>query len=329
MSEAMDSLQEEINRRGLQWAVETVDDDDDIESFVEGIPEFLNAETSKNALPIIEDLCDPGRSKPLGLHINRLIQTCTADGYRGTDEGIRRRRALICLDTVRILTAMHSKTFFHEKFGDKTWSSVHSLEQDKDSAIAINAVSTGAMAACAYLHFVFKSRAQAPNQASNQALTHIKNLRQLVTASWHVADLNSFPQCHLLVLHGFVSSLHRHLSTANVDSTNFRAVWETLPWILNIAPSNYSNLQSIESFLALWAQLEKLAGEKPSTDVDDLPPIVRLMSMLRPTVESIRVWHVRNRFRTIVRKKVLPGLRLIRTVGRTSNAPPLDALSTT
>ena len=306
MVEAVRSLQEEIDQSALRWAVETVDDDDDIETLIEGIPEFLDAKTSENAVPIVEELFNHGGDKPLGHHINRLIQTCTADGYRGTSEKQRKHRALICLDTTRVLSMMHSKSFFYEKFGDKTWLSVNSLKRDKDSAIAVNAISTGALAACAYLRFIFKSRENAPNQTP----TNTNNLRQLINAPWQDAD--SFPECHLLVLHGFVSSLLQYLSSD--DRTSFRAVWETLPWILNMAPLKYSNIRSMESFLALYAELEKLAGTERVTDADD-SPIVRLMSMLRPVVESIRLQHaraVRKKFRTIVRTKVLPLVRLIR-----------------
>ena len=42
------------------------------------------------------------RPKPLGHHVNRLMQTCTPEGYRSAAENIRRHRALICLDGARI-----------------------------------------------------------------------------------------------------------------------------------------------------------------------------------------------------------------------------------
>jgi hypothetical protein len=282
MSDAVEKLQAEIDQKALRWAVETVDDDDDMETLIEGIPEFLEAKTSDNALPIVEELFDRGQSKSLGHHINRLIQTCTADGYRGTDEKLRKRRALICLDTTRILSMMLSKSFFYDKFGDKTWPSVNSLKRDKDPAIAINAISTGAVAACAYLRFIFKPREKAPNQMP----TNVNNLRQLINAPWK--DAESFSECHLLVLYGFVSGLLHHLSSDDdVDPTSFRTVWETLPWILNMGPLKYSNTRFMESFLSLCAELEQLAGTERATDTDD-SPVVRLMSILRPMVEKHR-----------------------------------------
>jgi hypothetical protein len=284
MSEAMKSLQEEIDKKALQWTVETIDDEDDIETLVEGIPEFLRDENNTNAHHIMKELLDHKRPKPLGQHINRLIQTCTADGYHGANEKLRRRRALICLDTVRILTVVHSSDFksFSEIFGDESLSSVYSLEQDEDPVIAINAISTGALVACTYLRLVFESSGQGPNQASNQMPPDIGILRQLVNAPWHKADLGSFPGCHLLVLQGFISSLLPRLSSA---STSLSVVWETLPRILSMVPLGYPNCQSRESFLALWAKLE----DDHVIDTDDGLPIVQLMSMLRPTVESIRV----------------------------------------
>lgn len=301
MADAVKSLKAEIDQKAFRWAVETVDDDDDIETLIEGIPELLVAETSNDVLPIVEELrrlfdnvAEP--SKSLGHHINRLIQTCTADGYRGTDEKNRRRRALICLDTTRILSKMYSKSNFYEKFGDKTWPSIYSLKWDKDPAIAINAISTGALAACAYLRFIFKSPPNQPpnqplNQPPNQIPTHTCHLRHLINAPWQ--DVESFPECHLLVLNNFVSDLLHHLSSDdNVDPTSFRAVWETLPWILNMVSIKYSNIQSMESFLVLCGGLEARAGTKSATDAND-SPIVRLMTILRPMVESIRAQHAR------------------------------------
>ena len=292
MSDAMQSLEEEIDKKALQWTVETVDDEDNIETFIEGIPEFLKAETSTNALPIIKELLDLQQPKPLGQHIDRLIQTCTADSFHGTNEKLRKRRALICLDTVRNLTVVHSSDLksFSELFGDKSYSSLYSLERDEDSVIAINAISTGALIACTYLRLILESSGQVPNQESNQKPADIEILRQLVNAPWHKADLGSFPGCHLLVLQGFVSSLLPHLNSVTPGRpTGFRVVWETLPRILSMARFGHPNRRSRESFLALWAELENDFAARPVTDTDDVLPIVQLMSMLRPTVESIQV----------------------------------------
>ncbi len=229
MSESVHSRQKEIDKNALQWAVMIVEDDDDIETLIEGIPGYLKTRTSKNAFSNVKDLLElnePGYN-PLGQHINRLIQTCTTDGYTGTNEKLRKRRALICLDTARILTAVHFASFSYEIFGDRTWPSVYSLERDDDPVIAINAISTGALAACAYLRLIFEPGPQTPDQMR----THMKNLGQLVNAPWHQADLDSFSGFHLLVLQGFVSSLLPHLKSGKVTPMNFRVVWETIPWM--------------------------------------------------------------------------------------------------
>jgi hypothetical protein len=86
MSDAVRSLQEDIDKRALQrpGAVVRVDDDNDIETLVEGIPGFIIAGTSKAAPGIVQDLLDLQQHRPLGHLINRLIQTCTPEGYRGT-----------------------------------------------------------------------------------------------------------------------------------------------------------------------------------------------------------------------------------------------------
>jgi hypothetical protein len=137
-------------------------------------------------------------------------------------------------------------------------------------------------------------------------------LFELVNAPWPQDRLYSGAGCHLLVLQGFVSALLPHLRSDNVAPASFLTVWETLPRILNKARSrDHSEPESHirESFLALWAELRDRAGteppalpwdsiviggrapirfRKPTMEADDLPPIVQLMSMLRPTVERLR-----------------------------------------
>jgi hypothetical protein len=317
MSDAMRSLQEDIDRRALQWAVVTIDDDDDIETFLEGIPGYLTS--GRNALSIVEDLLDLQRPKPLGHHINRLIQTCTPEGYRGAAENVRRRRALICLDTARFLTGVCYASFSYGMFGYQTWPSVNSLKRDDEPVIAINAISTGALAARAYLRsVVFVEGAQ---QSPTAAADHAQKLFQFVNAPWPQDRLYSYVGCHLLVLQGFISALLPHLSSEEALSapwTSFRAVWETLPRVLNKYPRD-SNAGKLEphirkSFLDLWAELGALAGtgEAPPPAMmwgsaiipgsepirfkkrvmeaaDGLPPVVQLMSMLRQTVEKLRI----------------------------------------
>ncbi|KAI0287224.1 hypothetical protein BC826DRAFT_941222 [Russula brevipes] len=105
VSDTVYQLQDNIEMRALQWALATVDDDDDIETLVEGISGYLTSPTSKNAPSIIQDLL--GRQQqhhPLGQHISRFIQTCIPEGFRVATENVRKRRAFICLDTVRCLT---------------------------------------------------------------------------------------------------------------------------------------------------------------------------------------------------------------------------------
>jgi hypothetical protein len=56
MSDAMRWLQEGVDKKALQWTVATIDDDDDIETLLEGIPGYLTS--GRNALSIVEDLLD-------------------------------------------------------------------------------------------------------------------------------------------------------------------------------------------------------------------------------------------------------------------------------
>ena len=311
ISDAMRSHQENIERRALQWAVATVDDDDDIETLVEGIPGYLTDGTSRNALSITQDLLDPQQPTSLGRHISRLIITCTPEGYRSASEGVRRRRALICLDTTRFLTGVYYASFSYGMFGYQTWPSVNSLKRDEDPVISINAVCTGALAARAYLRSIFVDGPQAPAPAPAPTTDHAQKLFELVNAPWPKDSLYSLAGCHLLVLHGFVSALLPHLSSNDTAPTSFRAVWETLPRILNKAPrgSNVPEPHIRRSFLAVWTELGNLAGSEPPVlpwgsalvsgseplrfkksvmDAVGFPPVVQLMSMLRPSVESLR-----------------------------------------
>jgi hypothetical protein len=141
------------------------------------------------------------RPKPLGHHLNQLIQTCTSEGYRGAAENVRRRRVLICLDTARFLTGVYYASFSYGMFGYQTWPSVNSLKRDDDPVIAINAITTGALAARAYLRsVVFVEGAQ---HSLTTAADHAQNLFKFVNAPWPQDRLNSYVGCHLLVLQGF------------------------------------------------------------------------------------------------------------------------------
>jgi hypothetical protein len=319
MSDAIRSQQEAIERKALRWAVTTVDDDDDIESLVEGIPGYLTSGTSRNALSITQELLESHQSTPLGHHINRLILMCTPEGYRSVTENVRKRRALICLDTIRFLTGVFFASFSYGMFGHQTWPSVNSLKRDEDPLIAINAVCTGALAARAYVRSLFADSTQEAPATPISASDHAQKLFELVNAPWPKDNgLPSLMGCHLLVLHGLVTALLPHLSAAEdiaPPPTSFRTVWETLPRILNKTPRAGSSIEPPEphirrSFLALWTELCSLTGDseppvlpwesalitgsepmrfkKRVMDADVLPPIVQLMSMLRPTVEILR-----------------------------------------
>jgi hypothetical protein len=158
------------------------------------------------------------------------------------------------------------------------------LKRDKDPTIAISAISTGALAASACLRFIFKSREKAPNRMP----TNVNNLRQLINAPWQ--DAESFSECHLLVLYGFVSGLLHHLSSDDdIDPTSFRTVWETLPWILNMAPLKYSNIRFMEPFLALGAGLEQLSGTERATDADESPIKFRTVLVVRKVLLATRL----------------------------------------
>jgi hypothetical protein len=300
---AIESQEEDIEKTALKWTVATIDDDEDIETLVEGIPGYIAAGTSKNALSITKDLLQPHTQQTtqqttqqftsLGHCINRLIVTCTSEGYRGAAENFRKRRALICLHTTRFLTDVYFVSFSYGMFGDQTWPSVNSLKRDEDPVIAIGAICTGALAACAYLRHFFPDA----GQTQEPVASHVQKLLELVDAPWPENKSCSYIGSHLLILHGFVVELLPHLRE-NVAPTSFHAVWETLPRILKKVPRGPDPLESDirKSFLSIWEELGTLVvpEQHTLTLIDPSEPprsnkaVVQLMSMLRPTVESLR-----------------------------------------
>jgi hypothetical protein len=133
-------------------------------------------------------------------------------------------------------------SFSYGMFGYQTWPSVNSLKRDDELVIAINAISTGALAARAYLRSVVFL--EDPQQAAAALSDHAQKLFEFVNAPWPKDRLYSYTGCHLLILQGFISALLPHLSSEEaVPSTSFRAVWGTLPQILNKYPrgSNAGN----------------------------------------------------------------------------------------
>ena len=312
MSDAIRALQKDIEGRALLWTVATVDDDDEIEAFVEGIPGYITSGTSKSALTIVDDLLHSRRPSPLGRQLERLLMTCIPEGYRSASELVRRRRSVICLDTARFLTGVYFASFSYSMFGFQTWSAVNSLKRDEDPVVAISAVATGALAARAYLRAVFASGGQEPEPAQAPR-EHATVLAELVAAPWPQGNSTALPSlagCHLLVLHGLLAGLLPHLRADDVAPASFHAVWETLPRLVAKTPRDGLPERPLRTaFLALWAEAEDLAGRPPPDvhwesimvsgsepprfkrrvmDADMLPPVVQLMSMLRPIAEALR-----------------------------------------
>jgi len=301
MDTAIESQEKDIEKTALKWTVATIDDDDEIETLVEGIPGYIAAGTSKNALSITQDLLQPDTQQTtqqftsLGDCINRLIVTCTPEGYRGADENFRKRRALICLDTTRFLTDVYFVSFSYGMFGEQTWPSVISLKRDEDPVIAIGAICTGAMAACAYLRYFFPDG----GQTQRRAASHFPKLLELVDAPWPEDRFYSHIGWYFLILHGFVVELLPHLKNDEIAPTSFHAVWETLPRILKKMPrgSVYLEPDIRKSFLARWEELETIVcsglpplidGSEPPRSNKPVMAVFQLMIMLRLTVESLR-----------------------------------------
>ncbi|KAH9033861.1 hypothetical protein EDB84DRAFT_1488240 [Lactarius hengduanensis] len=311
MSDAIRAHQKEIEWRALLWTTATVDDDDEIEAFVEGIPGYVMSGTSKGALTIVEDLIHSRRPSPFGRHLEHLLMTCIPEDYRSASELVRRRRSIICLDTARFLTGIYFASFSYSMFGFQTWRAVNSLKRDEDPVVAINAVATGALAARAYLRAIFIGGEQEPEPAQTPQ-EHVTILAELVAAPWlqDGAALPSFAGCHLLVLHGLLVGLLPHMRAEDVAPASFRAVWETLPRLISKTPHDALPERPLRAaFLARWAEAEDLAGrtapdirwesvmvsgsEPPRfkrrvMDADVMPPIVQFMSMLRPIAEALR-----------------------------------------
>ena len=127
MSDAIRALQKESEGHALLWVAVIMDDDDEIEAFVEVIPGYNTFGTSKPALTIVDDLMHSRRPSPLGRQLERLM-TCVPEGYRSTSELVCHRCSTMWLDT---------------------------LKRNEDLVVAINVVTTGVLAARAYLCTIF------------------------------------------------------------------------------------------------------------------------------------------------------------------------------
>jgi hypothetical protein len=201
------------------------------------------------------------------------------------------------------LTETYFASFTPTIFGFQTWSCVVLLKRDDDPVIAIKAACTGALAASAYLRVIFLRNV--PHRRHMFIFAY--EFFELVEAPWPKDDLYSQVGCHLLLLRGFISDLLPHMRS--VAPTSLRVVWETLPQILNRTPQGDPEPHLRKSFLAVWAELESLAGTEPPAlpsesaaisgsepirfknrvmDADGLSPVERLISILRPTANRVR-----------------------------------------
>jgi hypothetical protein len=153
-----------------------------------------------------------------------------------------------------VLTGVYFASFSYGMFGHQTWPSVNSLKRDEGPVIAINAVSTCALATRAYLRSIFVGGIEEANPT--------KRLADLVNSPWPKNALFSFAGCHL-VLHCFASGLLPYLKSDEVMATSFRAIWETLPRILNKSPRGEPEPHVRKLFMALWEELETLTGMEP------------------------------------------------------------------
>jgi hypothetical protein len=105
---------EKRDQDALSWTLESLTDDNEFETFIEGIPEFLQVKRD-SSLRIMKTLLNDRTTIQLGTRIARLLDTCRKDG--GVAVESRRKRAITCL---RALWALGMETF-HENSGTKIW----------------------------------------------------------------------------------------------------------------------------------------------------------------------------------------------------------------
>ncbi|TDL27703.1 hypothetical protein BD410DRAFT_325099 [Rickenella mellea] len=136
----------ERDTAALRWTLKSLADDNGLERFIDAIPAFLRSsggtpfEVLENLM--LEGLCNRTRRLFVGCHERA-----------GLDGTLRRRRAILCMSTLRAMVTNSMKSslgWLPSAWGD----TLEALRKDNDSTVAVLAICTTATAAFHLLSFI-------------------------------------------------------------------------------------------------------------------------------------------------------------------------------
>jgi hypothetical protein len=147
----LESVHPNADAHSLRWALSSLGNDDDaLESFIAGIPDFLASEPNTYPQLTIGNLLEDHDVR-LGWSIGRLLQTCVNPSTSILAPHVRNRRANACLRAVWGITEKFAGTnslYWDTLFGAHTADALAALSHDDDDVmIALLARCTAALAA--------------------------------------------------------------------------------------------------------------------------------------------------------------------------------------
>lgn len=210
----------------LQWTVESLTEDDELELFLQGIPGFYASTKESTALP---KLLDDG----LGFRVKDLLMTCGGPLM----DSIRQTRAVTCLDAIRVLTMalrgmpprtnITTWTSYFDLFGtgDEIGRMVSSCRNDDSPTIAIHAICVITVVAGTLLNdsLLLSSR-------KNPALLELlSSFGPLDMCGLSADATRSFEKGHLAVLINFIHAL---VSCPSLHEEGLAVTISTLDFIM-------------------------------------------------------------------------------------------------
>jgi hypothetical protein len=144
----LESTHSNSDVHALSWAISSVQTDDELESFISSIPQFLESERHNYPRYTIGQLLEDSDLR-LGLSIGRLLKTCASSSCT-LDLYVRKRRAITCARTTWYITEKFADTntlYWDTLFGAETAESLKTLGNDFDPTTALIARCSAALAA--------------------------------------------------------------------------------------------------------------------------------------------------------------------------------------
>ncbi|KAH9058080.1 hypothetical protein EDB87DRAFT_962937 [Lactarius vividus] len=155
----LETVDPNADAHALRWAVSSLGNNDDaLESFITGIPDFLASKSNTYPQFTIGHLLEDHDVR-LGWSIGRLLQTCVSPSDNTSTSAlaphVRNRRANACLRAVWAITekfAGSNSLYWDTLFGAHTADALAALSDDGNPTIALIARCTAALATRSCLH---------------------------------------------------------------------------------------------------------------------------------------------------------------------------------